>query len=151
MATDNIALMKRFVEEVWNNGNMSVADELSSTTTIFRDPIVKELKSLDAFKRHVQELRTGFPDLRVTLEDIASSGDKVYARWTVTGTQKGPYMGSPGTNRRSVVQGMSCNRLQGGKIVETWMSYDVLGMVQQLGIAPPVGKTSQAAAAPSAH
>lgn len=151
MATDNIALMKRYVEEVWNKGNLNVVDELSSSTALFHDPIAKELSSKDAFKKYVQDLRSGFPDFHVTIEDISTSGDKVHIRWTATGTNKGPYMGRGATNKRTVVPGMSSNRIQGGKIVETWMNYDVLGLLHQLGLAPSLEKLSQAAAAsPSA-
>jgi steroid delta-isomerase-like uncharacterized protein len=146
MATDNIALMKRFVDEVWNKGTLKVADELASTTALFHDPIAKELSSLDAFKKHVESIRSAFPDFRVALDDIASSGDKIYTRWTVTGTNKGSFMGMPPTNKRTVLVGMSTHRIQSGKIVETWMNYDLLGMLQQLGIAPPLEKLSQGAA-----
>lgn len=150
MATDNIALTKRFVEEVWNKGNLKVADELSGSTVVFHDPIAKDLTSLDAFKGHVSGLRAAFPDFQVVLDDIAASGDKIYTRWTAAGTNKGSFMGIAPTNKRGVIVGMSMHRIQGGKIVETWMNYDVLGMFQQLGIAPPMEKLAQAAAAASA-
>ncbi len=146
MATDNIALMKRFVEEVWNKGNLNVADELSVSNAIFHDPLSKRLDSLDAFKKHVHNLRNAFPDLHVKIEDISTSGDKVYMRWTVTGTNKGPFQGSGATNKSGTTPGMSINRIQNGKIVETWMSYDVLGLLQQLGLVP-----TASASAPSAE
>jgi steroid delta-isomerase-like uncharacterized protein len=149
MATDNIALMKRFVDEVWNKGNLNVADELSSNAATFHDPISKDLSTLDAFKKHVQNLRSAFPDIHITIDDITTSGDKVFMRWTGTGTHKGSFMGSGATNKRSVVPGMTTNRIQGGKIVETWMNYDVLGLLQQLGLAPPLEKLQEAAAAPA--
>jgi predicted ester cyclase len=147
MATDNIALMKRFMEEVWNKGNLKVADELSSSASIYHDPIAKELRSLDDFKKYDTQLRVAFPDFHVIFDDIATLGDKVYTRWTVTGTNKGSFMGMAPTNKRSITVGMSMNRIQGGKIVETWMNYDVLGLLQQLGIAPPIGTSAQPVAA----
>lgn len=151
MAIDNVALVKRFVEEVWNKGNMKVADELASNTSTFHDPLSKDLRSLDAFKKYVVAMRTGFPDLHVAIDDIGTVGDNVYLRWTVTGTHKGMYMGVAATNKRSIVVGMSENRIQNGKIIETWMSYDVLGFLQQLGIAQQADRLSQAVATALAH
>lgn len=149
MATDNIALVKRLVDEVWNKGNLKVADELSSSTSGFHDPMSGDLTTLDAFKKHVQNVRTGFPDMRVAIDDIAVSGDKVYMRWTVTGTHKGPFMGADATNKRGVTPGMSVSRIQGGKIAETWMFYDVLGLLQQLGLAPAMREEAAGAGAPA--
>jgi steroid delta-isomerase-like uncharacterized protein len=151
MATDNIALVRRFIDEVWNKGNLGVADELSAKDTIVHEPTAKDLKGVDAFKKHVERLRSAFPDLRVTIEDISSAGDKVFLRWTATGTNKGSFMGSNATNKRCVVPGITENRLENGKLVETWMSYDVLGLIQQLGLAAPSPTAAQAGAQARPH
>jgi steroid delta-isomerase-like uncharacterized protein len=147
MATDNIALAKRFIEEVWNKGNLNVVDELCAETCTVHDPMAKDLPTRDALKKHVQGIRAAFPDLRVNIDDVAASGDKVYVRWSSTGTHKGTLMGLPGTNKRSAIGGMSTNRVEGGKIAETWMYFDVLGLLQQLGIAPALDQFSRGVAA----
>jgi predicted ester cyclase len=82
-------------------------------------------------------LRAGVPDLTVTVEDQIADGDKVATRWTAQGTHDGELMGIDPTRRTAVVTGITVQRIgDGGQIVEGWTNWDMLGMLQQLGIAP---------------
>jgi steroid delta-isomerase-like uncharacterized protein len=83
--------------------------------------------------------RSAFPDMRVTIEDLVAEGDKVAARWSVTGTHRGELMGIPATGKRVTVTGIEINRFAGGKLVEHWESFDQLSMMQQLGVVPAPG------------
>ena len=77
-----------------------------------------------------------FPDLRITTDDIIAEGDKVVARWTVTGTHQGELMGIPASGKQISFTGMTVHRFVDGKIAENWWSYDAMGMMQQI-TAPP--------------
>ncbi len=140
MAFDNIGLVRRFTEEVWNKGNMAVADELLSPKVKTHDPFLGELDGIDAAKRHFLAFRTAFPDFHVSIDDIGAIGDKVYVRWTATGTHKGALMGVNPTNRKGIIAGITINRLENGKLVDAYYAWDVYKMIEQLGLLPPLQK-----------
>ena len=103
-----------------------------------------QLDEAVSLKDLVMVFRTAFPDLSNTVEDQIAEGDKVVTRWTATGTHKGDLMGIPPTNKRATVTGVDIARFHDGKVVEAWVSYDMHGMLQQLGVVPsmaPAGKS----------
>ncbi len=138
MAMDNTALVRRFVEEVWNKGNMSTCDELLAPKVKLHDPLMGDVDGIEASRQHVRALRTAFPDLHTQIDEIGALGDKVYVRWTVTGTHKGTLMGVAPTNRRGMIQGITINRFDNGKIVDTFYAWDVYKLIEQLGLLPPL-------------
>jgi steroid delta-isomerase-like uncharacterized protein len=80
-------------------------------------------------------LDSAFPDCQFTVEDQIAEGPMVVTRWTVTGTHRGNLGNIPATGRRMSVTGISWSRVENGKFVESWTSWDTLGMLQQLGVA----------------
>jgi predicted ester cyclase len=70
------------------------------------------------------------------VHDVIAEGDKVAARWTLTATHKGEFQGIPPTNKKLTLWGINIDRVAGGKFVEGWVSFDMLSMMQQLGLAP---------------
>jgi predicted ester cyclase len=96
-------------------------------------------------RQFVQIYRGAFPDVRLTINDQIAEGDIVVTRWTATGTHNGELMGIAPTSKRATVTGVDIDRYQGGKVVEAWASYDMLGLLQQLGVAlslAPAGATA---------
>jgi len=138
MSDQNKALARRNVEEIWNQGNLSVIDELVAPNATFHDPSVPggKFTGPEGFRQFVQIYRGAFPDVRLTIEDLIAEGDKVVSRWTATGTQKGELMGIAPSGKRVTVTGCNIDQYQNGKIVEGWASYDMLGLLQQLGVVP---------------
>jgi steroid delta-isomerase-like uncharacterized protein len=82
------------------------------------------------------DFHAAFPDLHFRVEDCVAQGDRVLARWRLTGTQRGDFQGHPASGKAATVAGMSLFRLEGGKIQEIWVNMDRLGMQQQLGWLP---------------
>jgi predicted ester cyclase len=130
-AAANKALVRRFMEEVFNRGNLAVVDELWKPDRI------------EGGRRATEHLRTAFPDYHRTIEAQVAEGDLVVTRWTMRGTHRGPYRsGALGrtlapTGRRVEVPGISIHRLAGGRIVESWvLGNDSLPLLQQLGALP---------------
>jgi predicted ester cyclase len=80
--------------------------------------------------------RTTFPDVRITIEDQVAEGDKVVTRWTGRGIHQGDLMGIAPTGTRATVTGITIDHISGGKVAETWANFDVMGMIQQLGVIP---------------
>jgi steroid delta-isomerase-like uncharacterized protein len=140
MGTDNIALVRRYIEEVWNKGDLNVINELVSDKFVGMLPLLGEIRGLDAVKQQVQTFRATFPDLRMTIDDIGMAGDRVFARWTGRGTHKGAFMGISPSNNRGEVHGITIDKIANGKIVEHHESYDTLTMFQIMGVVPPNDK-----------
>ena len=138
MSDQNKALARRYVEEVWNRDNLSFIDELIAPNATFHDPSVPggKFTGPEGLRQFVQIYRGAFPDVRLAIEDLIAEGDKVVSRWTATGTHKGELMGIAPTGKRVTVTGCDIANYQNGKIVEAWASYDMLGMLQQLGVVP---------------
>ena len=139
MAYDNAALARRFVDEIWSKGKISVADEIVGPDLVTHDPIAGDLKGVDALKAQVREYRGAFPDLSFVIEDLVVAGDKVVTRWTASGTHQGPLMGIPATGRAASVQGITVGRIVNGKLVEQWPLWDTLKFMQNLGVVAPMG------------
>ncbi len=133
---ENKAIVRRFVEEVWNKGDLTVIDDLFATNYVNHDPNRPEVLDPESYKQWVVISRTGFPDLHVTIEEMIAEGDKVATRWTYRGTHKGELREIPPTGRQVTVTGINIARIAGGKIEECWWNYDALGLMQQLGIIP---------------
>lgn len=83
-------------------------------------------------------LRTAFPDVLCTVNDIVAEGDKVAARFPLWGTHRGEFMGVPATGRRIEMSGIDIVRFEAGKAAEHWGEFDQVGMFQQLGVVPPL-------------
>ena len=147
MSEQNKALARRGIEEVWNQGKLTVIDELTAPNATYYDPNVPDGKftGTEGLKQFVQIYRGAFPDVRITINDQIAEGDKVVTRWTATGTHKGQLMGIAPTNKHATVTGVDIDRYQDGKVVEAWASYDMLGLLQQLGIVPSLAPAGTSA------
>jgi steroid delta-isomerase-like uncharacterized protein len=131
----NKIVVRRALEELWNNGNLSIVDELYDAGFVRQDPATPGFESgLESVKRLATLYRTAFPDLRVTIEDMIVEGDKVVTRWISTGTHQGELQGIAPTGRAITVSGISITCLSGGKIVEEQSNWDNFGMMRQLGV-----------------
>lgn len=83
--------------------------------------------------------RSAFPDTKMTIDLQIAEGGKVTTRRTAHGTHKGELMGIPATGKQVTITGVGIDRIAGGRIVETWGEFDLMGMMQQLGVVPSPG------------
>ncbi len=93
MSEENKTLIRRYYEELFNNGNLSVADELIAPDFVSHARAERGVGGPEGVKQFVTRLRTGFPDFNVTIEDQLAEGDKVMTRFRVSGTHNGQWMG----------------------------------------------------------
>ena len=132
----NTALVLYVVEKFWNQKNVNVLTETHSPDSIGHNPVMPvNPLPFDLYKQACLLHIAAFPDMKVTTDDIIAEGDKVVIRWTVTGTHQGELMGIPASGKQVTWSGMTIYRFADGKIVESWWSYDAMGMMQQ--IMPP--------------
>jgi steroid delta-isomerase-like uncharacterized protein len=139
MSTEtNKALARRWIEEVWNKGELSLIEELIAPSYVLHDPTRPGLKGREGIRESITGFRAAFPDFLFTLEDQLAEEDQVVIRYTVQGTHLGPFMGIPATGRHGNLTGIDIYRISHGKIEEAWSNWDTLGMLQQMGILPPM-------------
>jgi steroid delta-isomerase-like uncharacterized protein len=150
MAQENSALIRRWFEEVWNNGRMEAIDEMASPDVIGHGQAQHHTDiGLEEFKSLVMGLRTAFPDMKVVIDHTIEEGDKVVARWTATMTHKGEFLGFAASDKQVTITGTTIERISNGKIVEGWDNWDQLGLLVQIGavdaahfVAPTAGRTA---------
>ena len=130
----NKAIARRAFEEVLNQKKLDLIDEIY-TTDYVQHP--SEMRGSDVLKQYYAALFTAFPDGQWTVEDIFAEGDKVATRLTITGTQQGEFRGMPPTGKQVTLTMIAIYRFADGKLVEGWNNSDQLGLLEQLGVAPP--------------
>jgi steroid delta-isomerase-like uncharacterized protein len=138
MVTDNITLVMRLVDEVWNKCRVDLAEELLATDVVVHDSLAVDVRGRESLKQFILKMHRGFPDLRLTVDDIMASGDEVCLRWTLTGTHTGPFFGLDRTTKHASVGGLMVILVEDGRIVESWATWNVLNLLQQLGYLPSI-------------
>ena len=140
MATEeNRAIIRRFLEELFNQQDMSAIDRYIAVDYV--DHVVPPgvPPTRDGFRQFITMFFAALPDFHYTIDDVLADGDKVAVRLTARGTQQGEFMGIPATGKQATWGEMHIGRMQDGKIVEHWGQIDNLGMLQQLGVIPAMG------------
>jgi len=127
--------------EVFNKGNVNVADEVMAADYIEYAPVPPGLPpGVAGFKLFIPAFRAAFPDFQFTVDDVIAEGDKVVVRLTAQGTQKGEFAGLPASGKQATWSEIHICDMANGKLVEHWVVQDRLGMMQQLGFIPvPTG------------
>jgi len=134
----NKAFIQAFNEDFWNKHNIAAFEKYFSADFISHYPDVD--MNAEQVKGLCQAYFSAFPDLHITMDDMIAEGDRVVKVWTANCTSKGEFMGIPATGQPIVVKGIEVFRIVDGKIAENWVSMDNLGMLQQLGVIPPMGE-----------
>ncbi|HYV46628.1 MAG TPA: ester cyclase [Myxococcaceae bacterium] len=154
MATDNLAMGRRIVEEIWNQGKLEVSDELFAKSYI--NHIVgypKPLRGPEGYRQLVRSYREALPDLRHGIDELHAIGDRLIMRWTVVGTHKGEIMGVAPTGRRISVSGINIYRIANGQVQEEWCYWDFATFMAQIGLTfqPAATVAPQVAPEATAH
>ncbi len=148
MSDTNRNVVRRLFDEVWTKGNLPVADQLFASTYTHHDPSTPDFgRGPESEKLRATLYRTAFADFRLTIEDLTAEGEIVTARWSCRGTHKGDLNGIAPTGKQFAISGISIARFISGKMVEGWVNWDALGLMQQLGVVPELAKVKVAAAA----
>jgi steroid delta-isomerase-like uncharacterized protein len=134
----NKDFIQAYTEDFWNKHNLAAYEKYYSAEFIVHS--AGKDQNFEQYKGLCQAYFTAFPDLRIATDYLVAEGDKVAKVWTATCTHKEEFMGIPATGKQIVVKGIEIFRIKDGKIAELWVSMDNLGMMQQLGVIPPMGK-----------
>lgn len=133
----NKGTMRRFYDEVINGGNVDLMDELMSADFLEHDEFPGIGEGREGAKQFFTMMRTAFPDLKCSVDDLIEEGDKVVARATISGTQKGEFLGMPPSGKSFKLPMIDIVRFADGKAVEHWGAMDSGAMMEQLGAGAP--------------
>ncbi|GAA1003363.1 hypothetical protein Aple_003410 [Acrocarpospora pleiomorpha] len=134
-ATDPVSVVRRFLSEVVNGGDLNVIDDLWSDDLRWHGGSLGDIRGLPAYKQYLSASISGaFTGMSLREQDIVATGDKVVVRFTNSGTHTGPFMGAPASGVHAEWLGIGIYTVINGKITEAWFGEDILGMLLQLNI-----------------
>jgi steroid delta-isomerase-like uncharacterized protein len=141
VSEQNEAIVRRWFEEVWNQGREAAIEELFPADGVAHGlgDSEQDVHGPDEFKPLVANIRGALPDTNITIDDIFSEADRVAVRVTLRGTHTGQGLGVPPTGRKVSIQGIIIVRLVDGRFIEGWNCYDQLGLLRQIGALPGPG------------
>jgi steroid delta-isomerase-like uncharacterized protein len=131
---ENVELMRRWFQEVWNEGKTQTIYDLFAADGIATGEHEdgKPMRGPADFAPFAKRIRGAFPDIRIVIEDAFGAGDKVVVRWTATMTHSGDHLGMPASGKPVRIAGMTIARIRDNQIAEGWDSWDQLGMLKQI-------------------
>jgi steroid delta-isomerase-like uncharacterized protein len=137
---ENKALVRRFVEEIINQGNMAAASVLVAEDYFELDPFPGQQPGREGLIGTIALVRTAFPDLEWTIEDLVAEGQKVASSGIWRGTHQGMFLGIPPTGKRVTVPCMVFDVCVDGKLKESRLMMNIMGLMQQLGVVAGPGR-----------
>ena len=137
MTQDNRSIVRRFIEESINQGQIESAAKFVWEDVVEQVPFPGQGPGLEGLQDVLRGLRSAFPDLYFGVEEQIAEGDKVLTRFEWTGTHRNEFLGVPATGRPVKVWGMVIDRLEDGRIKETRIIMDIFGLMMQLGAVGP--------------
>jgi len=134
---ENREIVNGFIEEVLTGGNIDSTGRYFWEDMVEQVPLPGQGPGLEGLKDVLRGFRAAFPDSHWTVQEQLAEADKVLTRFEWTGTHRDTFFGVPATGRPVKVWGMVLDRLEGGKIKETRIIMDMLGLMAQLGVIHP--------------
>ena len=138
MADSGADLLRRWYEGVWVEGREAVMEQLAAPDLILHGigGPNQVMKGIEEYKPFYRRIRGAFPDIRLRVEEVIGERDIAALRWSAEMTHTGGDLGFPPTNKRVTITGMSFVRVRGGKIVESWDNWDMMGLMHEIGQTP---------------
>jgi predicted ester cyclase len=137
MSDENVALGKRWFEEVWNQKNGGAVPEFLAAHCVMHgiSETGGDVRGPEEFLALHAKLLSAFPDMQFALDDCFGAGDKIVVRWTATMRHTGSGLGIDATGAEINLRGMGIARIAGGKVQETWDNWDRMAMFEQIDVA----------------
>ncbi len=123
---ENKAIIYRYMEEIWNKGNLDALDEFYAI-------------DIERMRQNFAMIHSALANLHVTIDDLVAEEDRIVVRYTASGVHKGEFMGIPPTDKEFSIMEIRIYRIADGKIVQNWGLLDETSLKQQLGVTPPPG------------
>ena len=137
MSAGNKAVIQEFIEEVINQGRLERANDLVKEDFVELDPLPGQEQGREGLKAILRVLHSAFPDMHWVVKEMVAEAEKVVTRFVWTGTHRGVFLSIPATGRSVEVKGVVIDRLEDGKMADSRILMDTMGLMQQLGVIPP--------------
>ena len=137
-AAENKVIASLDPDEVWNEANLEVIDEITAEGYLGHYDMGTTIDGREAYKQYVPRTLTAFPDFHITVDELFAEDDLVVFRSTASGTHLGPLGPIPATGMPWTVTGIVIRRVADGKVVELWQLNDMLSLLTQIGLVPPL-------------
>jgi predicted ester cyclase len=131
------ARVRRLVDEACNDGKLAVLDAVLAPAGP-TDPAAVDGRAGSPLRDYLAAFRDAVPDARWTIVEQISQANTVVTRLVVQGTFAGALLGLAPPGRPATLTGVVISRFAGGRLVEVWLQADLLGLLQQLGVLPPL-------------
>ncbi len=139
MTQENATVVRRFADEVITQGQIDRAVDFVWEDVVEQVPLPGQGPGIEGLKDILRAMRAGFPDLVFSIHEQIAEGEKVVSRFEWTGTHQGEFFGVPATGKPVSVWGIVIDRLEAGRIKDTRIIMDTMGMMMQLGVIPAPG------------
>lgn len=144
--TDSIKTALNAMYTAWEAGKLDELGKYMSENFVEHNPMPGQKPGLAGMIEMSKDMMAGFPDMKWKTDDIRVEGDIITARGTMSGTNSGPIMGMPATNKKVTnVMGIDQFRWENGKFVEHWGLIDVHTWMTQLGMMPDMAAAHEGA------
>jgi serine phosphatase RsbU (regulator of sigma subunit)/predicted ester cyclase len=117
---NNKTLVRKFFEEVWNKGNVTVVDELLAPDFVDRSLLPGQESSREGYKRSITEFRAAFFFDDLTIENQIAEGDMVVTKFSTRCIHRGEFLGVPPSGEEATYSTIRIHRIVGGKITDEW-------------------------------
>lgn len=135
-AEENKVLLRRYIEEVLNQGNIDSVDKFFAADCVDHTAPPGTAPGATGIRQLLTATLAAFSNIHATIEDIIAEENKVVTRFTARGTHTGEFLGIAPTGKEVSLMQISIDRVSGGKIVEHWGVADQTALMQQLGFVP---------------
>jgi len=136
--TENKQLVRRFIEEIVNTGNVGAMAEYVSADCVETDGKVRIVSGIEGMQQHVLGVRATYADLHLTIERQIAEGEWVVTQITARGTHAGEWLGIAPTGTPVVITGVNVDRVVGGRIVEHGGAANLLDALLEIDAVRPV-------------
>lgn len=136
MSQSNCAVLDRFNNEVWCEGNVDLVDALMSEDFVDHTPPPGVTGDREGLKRFLASVHAQLDGAKRTVDEQIDAGDRVIERWTLTATHAGDWLGIPATGAAISLTGIDVYRVQDGRVADVWCEVDMAGLLGQLGVIP---------------
>ncbi len=141
----NRELILRHFEEVYNKANFAFVEEAYTEDAVIHDSVLLKIPpGPGGIRQYVRTYQGPVPDIRFEVTELIADGDTLAAHWTASGTQVGSLLALPSTGRSVELTGVSLYHMEGGKIAEAWVYWDVMGLLKQTGVELKLQRTAGA-------
>lgn len=136
----NQQIVRRWYQDILSEGRLDLIGELFAPNYTHHEEIVPGgwPRGVEGAQALAHTYRTASSDIQYTLDEQLVIADKVVTRWTAHGTHTGLFLGAPASGRPYTINGISIERIENGKIAETWSNWDLMGLLVQIGLAPAI-------------